>query len=92
MLTDIEIAQQAHIKKIIPLAEESLGIPDEVLEPFGHYKAKVALDYLDKLPERPGSKLILVTAISPTPAGEGETAFRQTSGRTSIPSAACVLP
>ncbi len=73
MLTDIEIAQQAHIKKIIPLAEESLGIPDEVLEPFGHYKAKVALDYLDKLPERPGSKLILVTAISPTPAGEGKT-------------------
>ncbi|MBL7802400.1 MAG: formate--tetrahydrofolate ligase [Saprospiraceae bacterium] len=73
MLTDIEIAQQAELRKIIPLAAEQLGIPDEVLEPFGHYKAKVALEYLSKLPERAGSKLILVTAISPTPAGEGKT-------------------
>lgn len=73
MLTDIEIAQQAELRKIIPLAAEQLGIPDEVLEPFGHYKAKVSLEYLSKLPERAGSKLILVTAISPTPAGEGKT-------------------
>lgn len=73
MLTDIEIAQQATPKRIIPLAAETLGIPDDVLEPFGHFKAKVELDYLDSLPERPDSKLILVTAVSPTPAGEGKT-------------------
>ncbi len=73
MLSDIEIAQLATPKRIIPLAAEKLGIPDEVLEPYGHYKAKVDLAYLDHLPERPGSKLILVTAVSPTPAGEGKT-------------------
>ena len=73
MLSDIEIAQQATPHRIVPLAAEKLGIPDEVLEPYGHYKSKVDLAYLDGLPERPGSKLILVTAISPTPAGEGKT-------------------
>lgn len=73
MLTDIEIAQQATPKRIIPLAAEKLGIPDDALEPFGHYKAKVSLDYLDQLPKRSDSKLILVTAVSPTPAGEGKT-------------------
>jgi formate--tetrahydrofolate ligase len=73
MLSDIEIAQLATPKRIIPLAEEKLGIPDEVLEPYGHFKAKVDLAYLDSLPANPNSKLILVTAISPTPAGEGKT-------------------
>lgn len=73
MLTDIEIAQQATPRRIVALAAEKLGIPDEVLEPYGHYKAKVDIGYLDSLPERPGSKLILVTAVSPTPAGEGKT-------------------
>ena len=73
MLSDIEIAQLATPKRIIPLAAEKLGIPDEVLEPYGHYKAKVDLAYLDSLPDNPNSKLILVTAISPTPAGEGKT-------------------
>ncbi|HAD14918.1 MAG TPA: formate--tetrahydrofolate ligase, partial [Saprospirales bacterium] len=73
MRSDIEIAQAATPKRIIPLAAEKLGIPDEVLEPYGHYKAKVDLAYLDSLPENPNSKLILVTAISPTPAGEGKT-------------------
>jgi formate--tetrahydrofolate ligase len=73
MLSDIEIAQLATPKRIIPLAAEKLGIPDEVLEPYGHFKAKVDLAYLDSLPANPGSKLILVTAISPTPAGEGKT-------------------
>lgn len=73
MLSDIEIAQAATPKRIVELAADKLGIPDEVLEPYGHYKAKVELDYLDKLPENPDSKLILVTAISPTPAGEGKT-------------------
>lgn len=73
MLTDIEIAQQATPRRIVALAAEKLEIPDEVLEPYGHYKAKVDIGYLDSLPERPGSKLILVTAVSPTPAGEGKT-------------------
>ncbi|MEY3248339.1 MAG: hypothetical protein RL742_382 [Bacteroidota bacterium] len=73
MLTDIEIAQAAKSKKIIPLAEETLGIPEDVLEPFGHFKAKVSLDYLQGLPEKKDSRLILVTAVSPTPAGEGKT-------------------
>ena len=58
-----------------PIAKigESLGIPYEALEPFGHYKAKVSLEYLDSLKDRKDGKLILVTAISPTPAGEGKT-------------------
>ncbi|MFN4256762.1 MAG: formate--tetrahydrofolate ligase [Saprospiraceae bacterium] len=73
MLSDIEIAQAATLQKIVPLAGKRLGIPEDALEPFGHFKAKVDPAYLDSLPERPGSKLILVTAISPTPAGEGKT-------------------
>ena len=56
-----------------PLAGERLGIPAESLEPFGHFKAKVSLEYLESLEGRPDGKLILVTAISPTPAGEGKT-------------------
>jgi formate--tetrahydrofolate ligase len=51
----------------------SLGIPDDFVEPYGHYKAKVSLAYLDSLPANPAAKLILVTAISPTPPGEGKT-------------------
>ncbi|MCC6463147.1 MAG: formate--tetrahydrofolate ligase [Saprospiraceae bacterium] len=73
MLSDIEIAQQATPQRIVPLAAEKLGIPDDALEPYGHFKAKVSLSYLNQLPERAGSKLILVTAVSPTPAGEGKT-------------------
>ena len=73
MLSDIAIAQRATLKRITPLAVERLGIPEEHLEPFGHYKAKVALEYLETLQGRPDGKLILVTAISPTPAGEGKT-------------------
>ena len=52
---------------------EKLGIPEEHLEPYGHFKAKVSLDYVDSLRNGPNGKLILVTAISPTPAGEGKT-------------------
>ena len=73
MLTDIEIAQRAKLRRIAQLAQEKLGIPDDALEPYGHYKAKVSLDYLDSLAPRKDGKLILVTAISPTPAGEGKT-------------------
>lgn len=72
MPTDIEIAQQATLERIARIAER-VGIPDEALEPYGHYKAKVSLAHLDSLPPRPDSHLILVTAISPTPAGEGKT-------------------
>ncbi len=73
MLTDIEIAQRAKPQRIAALAAEKLGIPEDALEPYGHYKAKVSLDYLNQLPQRPDSKLILVTALSPTPTGEGKT-------------------
>jgi formate--tetrahydrofolate ligase len=72
MLSDIEIAQQASMQHISAIAAK-LGIPDAAIEPYGHYKAKVALEYLNTLKSRPDGKLILVTAISPTPAGEGKT-------------------
>jgi formate--tetrahydrofolate ligase len=71
-LSDIEIAQQARIQRITGVAAK-LGIPEEYLEPYGHYKAKVSLDFVDSLKSKPNGKLILVTAISPTPAGEGKT-------------------
>jgi len=71
--SNIEIAQRAKLKPIVPLARERLGIPGENLEPYGHYKAKISLDYLATLKDRPDGKLVLVTAISPTPAGEGKT-------------------
>ena len=71
-MSDIEIAQKAIMKPITEIGA-SLGIAAEHLEPYGHYKAKMSLKYLDSLPEKKDSKLILVTAISPTPAGEGKT-------------------
>ncbi|HEV2284973.1 MAG TPA: formate--tetrahydrofolate ligase [Steroidobacteraceae bacterium] len=71
--SNIEIAQRAKMRPIVPLAKERLGIPEDSLEPYGHYKAKLSLDYLSQLQGRPDGKLILVTAISPTPAGEGKT-------------------
>ena len=71
--SNIEIAQRASMRPILTLARERLGIPEESLEPYGHYKAKVALDYVAQLDSRPNGKLVLVTAISPTPAGEGKT-------------------
>ena len=73
MPSDIEIAQQAKLRRVIELAKDRLGIPEDALEPYGHFKAKVSLDYLDSLKDKPNGKLILVTAISPTPAGEGKT-------------------
>src|SRR5712671_3738705 len=71
--SNIEIAQRATMLPIGPLAHERLGIPQERLEAYGHYKAKVSLDYVAQLDPRPAGKLVLVTAISPTPAGEGKT-------------------
>jgi formate--tetrahydrofolate ligase len=72
-MSDIEIAQQAKMKPIIGLAKEHFGIDAEHLDPYGHYKAKLSLDYVNSLGGKPDGKLILVTAISPTPAGEGKT-------------------
>ncbi len=73
MASDIDIAQAATLTRIAKIAGEKLGIGDEHLEPFGHYKAKVSLKYLDTLKGKKDGKLVLVTAISPTPAGEGKT-------------------
>ena len=72
MASDIEIAQAATMSQIQEIGT-SLGIPDSALEPYGHYKAKISLPYLDSIKDRKDGKLILVTAISPTPAGEGKT-------------------
>jgi formate--tetrahydrofolate ligase len=71
-LSDIEIAQQAKMQRATELARK-LGIPEDAIEPYGHYKAKVSLGYVDSLQGRKDGKLVLVTAISPTPAGEGKT-------------------
>jgi len=71
--SDIEIAQSATMRPISQIATERLGIPDDAISPYGRYKAKIALDYVRSLPDRPSAKLILVTAITPTPAGEGKT-------------------
>src|ERR1700704_2189497 len=73
MLSDIDIAQAAKMQRIAAVAREKLGIAEEHLEPYGHYKAKVSLKYLDTLAGKKDGKLILVTAISPPPAGEGKT-------------------
>ena len=70
--SDIEIAQKATLKPIGEIAAR-LGIPAASIENYGHYKAKIALDYIESLKGKPDGKLILVTALSPTPAGEGKT-------------------
>lgn len=70
---DIEIARAATMKPILPLAEERLGVPPHALVPFGHHKAKLSLDYISSIEDAPKGKLVLVTAITPTPAGEGKT-------------------
>jgi formate--tetrahydrofolate ligase len=71
--SDIEISQSAKKRPILDVAREKLGIGPENLEPFGHYKAKVSMDFINSIQGRPNGKLILVTAINPTPAGEGKT-------------------
>ncbi len=72
-MTDIEIARRSNLKRITDLVKEKLDLDDRHLELYGHYKAKLSLDFLDTLKTRKDGKLILVTAISPTPAGEGKT-------------------
>src|SRR5690348_525997 len=71
--TDIQIAQEAKKRPILDIAKEKLGIAPENLEPYGHYKAKLSMDFIKSLQSKPNGKLILVSAISPTPAGEGKT-------------------
>jgi formate--tetrahydrofolate ligase len=73
MRSDIEIAQAATKRLIVPLAAEAANIPEDALEPYGRYKAKISLEYAASLADKPDGKLVLVTAISPTPAGEGKT-------------------
>jgi formate--tetrahydrofolate ligase len=70
--SDIAIAQAARLQPVLQLGQERLGIPPEALEPYGHYKAKIDLAWLQQQ-TGPDGKLVLVTAISPTPAGEGKT-------------------
>ncbi len=70
--SDIEISQAATMRPVVDVAREKLGIDSKNLEPYGHYKAKVSLDYVNSLKNKSG-KLILVSAITPTPAGEGKT-------------------
>ncbi len=70
--SDIEIAREAKMKPIMQIGK-GLGIPEADLIPYGHTKAKVSLSYIDSLKSKPDGKLILVTAINPTPAGEGKT-------------------
>jgi len=72
MLSDIEIAQNAKMLKIGEIAHK-LGISDEEIEPYGHYKAKLSQSLINRTANNPDGKLILVTAINPTPAGEGKT-------------------
>ncbi len=72
MLTDIEIAQKATLKPITEIAKQ-LNISEDDLECYGKYKAKISFDYIEKLKTKQDGKLILVTAINPTPAGEGKT-------------------
>lgn len=72
-MSDIEIAQKAAMQPVIDLAGDQYGIAPQHLVPYGHYKAKLSLDYIDSLQDKQDGRLILVTAVSPTPAGEGKT-------------------
>ena len=71
--SDIEIAREAKIQNILEIAEKKLNIEEKFLEPYGRYKAKLSFDYINSLDKNKNGKLILVTAITPTPAGEGKT-------------------
>ena len=73
MQSDIEIANAAVLRPIREIAHETLGIAEEHLVPYGHHKAKVDIGYLSSLADRPLGRLVLVTALSPTPPGEGKT-------------------
>ena len=72
MKSDVEIAQEATLKPITEIAD-GLGLQPEEISPYGYDKAKLSLSVLDRLADKPNGKLVLVTAINPTPAGEGKT-------------------
>ncbi len=72
-MADIDIARKATLRKITELAKERLGIDEDNIDPIGHYKAKLNMEFVHSLEDREDGKLVLVTAISPTPAGEGKT-------------------
>ena len=78
--SDIEIAREANKKPIMEIGAK-LGIPAEHLLPYGHDKAKIGQDFIKGLADKPKGKLILVTAINPTPAGEGKTTTTVGAGR-----------
>ena len=80
MLTDIEIAQQAELKPIKTIAE-NLNIKEEELEPYGRYKAKLSDSLMERLKDKPDGKLVLVTAINPTPAAEPQAAVTRRFSR-----------
>ena len=88
-LSNIDIAQAAHMLPIATVAER-LGIPEESLEPYGRYKAKISLEYLASIRNGPRGKLVLVTAVSPTPAGEGKTTTTVGRPATAVGSSASV--
>jgi len=73
MASDIEIAQAAKLQRIAKVAQDKLGIAEKHLEPYGHTKAKISFEYLESLKGKKDGKLVLVTAMTPTPAGEGKT-------------------
>ena len=77
--SDIEISQSAKKTPILEIAKKRLGIDAENLDPYGHYKAKVSMDYIKSLKDKPNGKLILVSAITPTPAGVGVIAVTRMS-------------
>ena len=70
--SDIEIAREAKMRPILEVGAV-LGIPESSLDPYGHFKAKISMDYVNDLKNQDDGKLILVTGINPTPAGEGKT-------------------
>jgi formate--tetrahydrofolate ligase len=72
MLSDLEIAQKAKLRPVTEIAKE-IGVLEEELDPYGKYMAKVDLSILERLKDRPSGKFICVTAITPTPLGEGKT-------------------
>ncbi|HEY5299251.1 MAG TPA: formate--tetrahydrofolate ligase, partial [Acetobacteraceae bacterium] len=72
MPSDLEIARAARLRPIAEIAEK-LGVPIDAIEPYGRYKAKIGFDFIRAVEDRPEGALILVTGISPTPAGEGKT-------------------
>ena len=80
MLTDIEIAQSAKLKPISEIAK-SVGIDEDYLIPYGKYKAKIDLEFMKKVENKKDGRLILVTAINPTPAGEGKTTVTVSLGQ-----------